>query len=368
MDHVSVLKALRDEALARIEAAKRAIDEGLDGKMVASLDALISDLETPASQQILEPGLAPPQLVAEPVDVLPGNEAPPPLAEPLPSVPGTAEADSTVEISIEESPQTAEILWNGSPNPLAEPLPPAPGTEEVEPTAEILWNGSPNPLAESLPPAPGTEEVEPTALFSPVVAEASAQPVEIPVEESAPVVEIPAEESAPSPEIPFEESAPAAPEPPARPYTPPARSSFMAHSPTAELLVEEFDPDLPHDGYSQNIEQQQFAPDWLTGDDDTPVEIPIEDYAPSEISTQEPAVIAALPLETLPVMEVSQLEAILDPIPLDLPLVESPPAPPSRAAAPISELPPLLKSPAPSGTGSRDELPVLKLVLDERRE
>ena len=45
MDQIEQLKALRDEALARIEAAKRAIEEGADGKMVASLEVIIGELE-----------------------------------------------------------------------------------------------------------------------------------------------------------------------------------------------------------------------------------------------------------------------------------------------------------------------------------
>lgn len=45
MDQIEQLKALRDEAIARIEAAKRAIEEGADGKMVASLDVIIDELE-----------------------------------------------------------------------------------------------------------------------------------------------------------------------------------------------------------------------------------------------------------------------------------------------------------------------------------
>lgn len=45
MDQIEQLKALRDEAVARIEAAKRAIEEGADGKMVASLDVIIGELE-----------------------------------------------------------------------------------------------------------------------------------------------------------------------------------------------------------------------------------------------------------------------------------------------------------------------------------
>ncbi len=45
MEHLNQLKALRDEAQARIEAAKRAIDDGVDGQMVASLDSLIQELE-----------------------------------------------------------------------------------------------------------------------------------------------------------------------------------------------------------------------------------------------------------------------------------------------------------------------------------
>ena len=45
MNQIDQLKALRDEAFARIEAARRAIEESADGKMVNSLDALIKELE-----------------------------------------------------------------------------------------------------------------------------------------------------------------------------------------------------------------------------------------------------------------------------------------------------------------------------------
>ena len=46
MNQIDQLRALRDEAQARIEAARRALEESPDGKMVASLDALIEELET----------------------------------------------------------------------------------------------------------------------------------------------------------------------------------------------------------------------------------------------------------------------------------------------------------------------------------
>lgn len=73
MDQYERIKKLRDEAFARVEAAKRAIDESSDGKLVRTLDSLLAELEgTP--EPIVETALQDPvpeedfeldQLIAE---------------------------------------------------------------------------------------------------------------------------------------------------------------------------------------------------------------------------------------------------------------------------------------------------------------
>lgn len=58
MDYIEQLRALRDAARARVEEAKRALEESQDGRMAASLDILIAELEglpaTPAKALVEE--------------------------------------------------------------------------------------------------------------------------------------------------------------------------------------------------------------------------------------------------------------------------------------------------------------------------
>lgn len=108
MDHYDRIKKLRDEAFDRVEAAKRAIDESSDGRLVRTLDSLLAELEGPTEttvetvphEPVLEEDLELDQLIAEldrkdPWAPEGGGMAPVAVSEPQPLAPATVTMTDT---------------------------------------------------------------------------------------------------------------------------------------------------------------------------------------------------------------------------------------------------------------------------------
>lgn len=124
MDQIDQLKALRDEARARIEAAKRALDESADGKMVASLDSLIEELESTVSSH--QPAVAP---------AISPESSGSPLAETVPPGPGTF---SPVADEVVSTDLTHETVIPGQPQ-VFETGPEIPEVDDHTETGGMVW-------------------------------------------------------------------------------------------------------------------------------------------------------------------------------------------------------------------------------------
>ena len=161
MNQIDRLKALRDEARARIDAAKKALEEGADGRMVASLDELIAELET-------HPDPHPPAAV---VPLTTTALTPAPLLEEV----SEFETPIVEEVSLE----TNQELEIEDPTPIEEP---APIAVEPEPTPIAV---EPEPAPVAVEPEPAPIAVEP----APILEEPITTPEPVPIAaESASVV------------------------------------------------------------------------------------------------------------------------------------------------------------------------------------
>lgn len=116
MDYYERIKKLRDEAFARVEAAKRAIDESSDGRLVRTLDSLLAELQGPPTvgeslpqDPVPEEDFELDQLIAEldrndPWAPEPGGTAPVVVNEPQPLAPAPMTETSDPRIATLDLP------------------------------------------------------------------------------------------------------------------------------------------------------------------------------------------------------------------------------------------------------------------------